>query len=485
MSETVSAPRKNRVVIFGVLILTLGLMIANYGCTVSMASDLGALNGVQYYVLVAALGSLSMMLVLPIVGSLTGIFGQRNLILIGVLIQAAGRLLMMFASSWIPYAIGYFIQGLGGGLYTTASFVIILSSVPPQESPKFFGYNSMAMAIGSMLGPILVSTMSAFGGMTAKLAYFSHLPFVIIALIMIWRGCPNQRTPGAGKGFDYPGVVLAVIGLSCLVLWLNLGNKMFTWLSVPSIILIVVAVIGIIVVIRREITIANPSIPLKMLKNKRLAYAFIGQACLSAYSTCVATYTIMWVMYNYGAFPGATLYNGTASIMTYIVQLILGLFIGAYIGKKFVQRFRPFALLGVVAAIVATAMLFCLRFTGTAAEGNIIAIGSVPLGMIVIYVACAVGGFATSITNVVFTPFWQSNTPPQDIPSAQSLTSFGAMMSSSLFGALAGILMGNSGDYTIAFGAACIISVIGLFVGIAGFKFSPEEIAAARSQNRQ
>lgn len=485
MPETVSTPKKNWTVIIGVLILTLGLMIANYGCAVSMAGDLGALGAVQYYVLVAALGSLSMMLVLPIVGRLTGIFGLRTLVLIGIIIQLAGRVLMMFATSWVPYAIGYFVQGLGGGACTTAAYVILAVTVAPQETPKFFGFNSVAMSIGSMLGPILVSTMSALGGMAAKLAYISHLPFVVIALLLVWKGCPNQRTPGAGKGFDYLGVVLSVIGLSCLVLWLNLGNKMFTWISAPSIILAVVAIAAIIIVIRREITIQNPAIPLRMFRNKRLTVAFIGSVCASVYSTCVATYTIMWVMYNYGSFPGATLYNGTASIMNHIVGLILGLFLGGYIGEKFVTRFRPFAILGSVAAIVATGMLFCLRFTGTAAEGNIVTVGSVPLGMIVIYVACAIGGFTFTVSNAAYTPFWQSNTPREEIPDGQSMYSFGAMLASCLFGALAGVLMGNSGDYTIAFGAACIICVLGLINAIVGFKFSPEEVAAARAQDQQ
>lgn len=485
MTETVSTQKKNWVVIIGVLILTVGLMIANYGCAVSMAGALGAMNAAQYYVLVSALGSLSMMLVLPVVGRLIGILGLRNLVLLGILIQAGGRVLMMFSPSWVPYAIGYFVQGLGGGAYTTAAYIILAITVPPQETPKFFGFNSVAMSIGSMLGPILVSAMSAAGGFSAKLAYISHLPFVIIGILMAWKGCPNQRTPGAGKGFDYLGVVLSVVGMSCLVLWLNLGNKMFTWLSVPSAILVVVAAVALIVVIRRELKIQSPAIPLRMFRNKRLTVAFLSAMCSSVYSTCVATYTIMWVMYNYGAFPGSTLYNGTASIMNHIVGLILGLFLGGFLGKKFALRFRPAAILASIAAIVATGMLFCLRYTGTAAAGNIVTVGNVPLGMILIYVACAIGGFTYSVANVGYTPYWQSNTPREDIPSGQSMYSFGALFASCLFGALAGVLMGNSGDFTIAFGAACVICVLGLIIALVGFKFTPEEIAAAKEQSKQ
>ena len=480
MAETVKKTKKSWSVIFGVLILNVGLMIANYGCAVSMAGDLGTMQADQYYVLCAALGSLAMMLVLPVVGRLTGIFGMRNLIILGIVVQTAGRVLMMVSTNWIPYAAGYFIQGLGGGCYTTAAYVIMAGAVAPQEAPKFFGYIAVATSIGSMVGPILVSTMSSMGGMISKLAYISNLPFVLVGFVMLWKGCPNQKTPGAGKGFDYPGLVTMVVGLSCLVLWLNLGNKMFQWLSAPSIILVIVAVAALAFCIHREIKITTPAIPLRMFKNKRLTYSFIGAMCASVYFTCVASYTIMWVMYNFSTFPGATLYNGTASLMNHIVGLILGLFLGGYIGKMFIKRFRPFALLGNLSFIIASAILFCLRFTGTAAQGNVMAIGNLPVGMILIWLACAIGGFGFTVSNSTYPAFWQTNTPREEIPSGQSLYSFGSMMASCFFGALVGVLMGTSTDYTIAFGASLAICILGLIFAIVGFKFTPEEIAAAK-----
>ena len=479
MPEAVMEKKKSWAVIIGVLILNVGLMIANYGCAVSMAGDLSAMQADQYYVLCSALGSLAMMLVLPIVGRLTGIFGMRNLIILGIVVQTAGRVLMMFSTTWVPYAAGYFIQGLGGGCYTTAAYVIMAGAVAPREAPKFFSYIAVSTAVGSMLGPILVSAMASLGGMAAKLAYISNLPFVLVGFVMLWKGCPNQKTPGAGKGFDYPGLVTMGVGLACLVLWLNLGSKMFQWLSAPSIILVIVGIAALAFCLRRELKISNPAIPLRMFRNKRLTYSFIISMCCSAYNTCVASYTIMWVMYNFSTFPGATLFNGTASIMNHVVGLILGLFLGGYIGKKFVLRFRPFAIWGNLSFIAASAILFCLRFTGTAAEGNVMAIGDLPVGMILIWAACAIGGFGFTVS-ATYPAFWQTNTPREDIPSGQSLYSFGAMMASCFFGALVGVLMGTSTDYTIAFGASLIICILGLIFTVVGFKFTPQEIAAAK-----
>ena len=88
-----------------------------------------------------------------------------------------------------------------------------------------------------------------------------------------------------------------------------------------------------------------------------------------------------------------------------------------------------------------TGILFCLQFTGTAAEGNIMTIGDIPVGMIMIWVAVAIGGFTSSVSQSTFSAFWQSNTPREDIPSGQALYSFGSTGGSCIFGAVVGVVL--------------------------------------------
>jgi hypothetical protein len=186
----------------------------------------------------------------------------------------------------------------------------------------------------------------------------------------------------------------------------------------------------------------------------------------------------MWIRANYSSFPGSTTFNGTASLPQQVVMVILGLFLGGYIGKKFAKRFRPFGILSMVAAMAATGLLFCLRFTGTAAEGNVATIGDLPVGMLVIWIAVAIGGFTSVVAQTTFSAFWQSNTPREQIPSGQALYSFGSTGGSCIFGAVVGVVLGSSGDYTRAFATGFVFATIGLICAIVGFKFSKEEIAA-------
>lgn len=483
MAEPVTTRKKNWVFIIGVLIMCIGMQFANYGTAVCLSGAMATMNAMQYYVLISALGTLGMMLILPIVGKLTAIIGQRNMILIGILIQLAGRIVMMFCTTWIPYGIAYFIQSIGGGCYVSSAYVNMAGAVEAHERPKFFGYIAVANAIGAIGGPMIVSSMYAAGGLVGKLAYISNLPLTVIGFLMIIKDCSNRKTPGAAKGFDYTGLFLTVVGLAGLVLWLNLGGKMFAWASAPSVILAVVALVALIWMGNRELKIANPAVPIKMFKNKRLTYAFIGALVAAAYSTCSASYSIMWIRMNYSAFPGSTLFNGTATMPQQVVILILGFFLGAYIAGKFVKRFRTFGILSMAAAMVATGLLYCLKFTGTAAGGDLVLLGeSMPVGMLLIWIATGVGGFTSVVAQSTFSAYWQSNTPREDIPSGQALYSFGSTGGSCIFGAVVGVILGTSGDYTRAFATGFIFAAVGLVCAIVGFKFSKEEIAAAEAR---
>ncbi len=467
--------RKNWAFILGVLIMCIGMQIANYGTAVCVSGEVQRMGAMDYYVLVGAMGSLGMMLILPVVGKLTAIFSLQTMIAAGICIQFLGRLGMIFSNTWIPYALSYLLQSIGGGFYVSSAYINMGGAVEPQERAKFFGYIPLANAVGAIFGPVLVSSMYAAGGIAAKMAYIINLPITLLGFALIFKDCSTRKTPGATKGFDFLGLGLTVLGIACMVLWLNLGGKTFQWISLPSAALLVAGVTFLAWLAKRETTIANPAVPLRMFKNKRLLAAFLCAIVASAYSTCSASYSIMWIRINYSGFPGSTLFNGTASLPQQVVMVILGLFLGGYIGKKFTRRFRPFGIAAMAAAMVATGLLYCLKFSGTAAENNIITIGDIPVGMLMIWLAVSIGGFTSVVAQSTFSVFWQSNTPKEDIPSGQAMYSFGSTGGSCIFGAVVGVVLGTSGDYSRAFATGFVFAAIGLIVAILGFRFSKEE----------
>ena len=151
--------------IIGVLLICVGMQFANYGSALCVSGDLTKLGATQFYVLISSLGTMGMMLVLPVLGKLTAILGQKTTILTGVCIQLLGRVIMMMAPAWPLYALGQLVQSIGGGFYISAAYVLMPLAVERPELPKFFGYIAVANALGSMCGPLIVSMVYAMGGM--------------------------------------------------------------------------------------------------------------------------------------------------------------------------------------------------------------------------------------------------------------------------------------------------------------------------------
>jgi len=107
--------------------------------------------------------------------------------------------------------------------------------------------------------------------------------------------------------------------------------------------------------------------------------------------------------------------------------------------------------------------------------------GFLPAGMLLIYIATAIGGFTSVVAQSTFSAFWQSNTSHEEIPSGQALYSFGSSGGSCIFGAVVGAVLGTSGDYTRAFATGFIFASIGFVCALVGFKFTKEEVDAANA----
>ena len=99
MADTIETKKRNWIFIIGVLIMCVGMQVANYGTAVCLSGEMNSMGATDFYVLVNAFGSLGMMLILPMVGKFTAMFGLRNMITAGIIVQLAGRVLMIFSGA--------------------------------------------------------------------------------------------------------------------------------------------------------------------------------------------------------------------------------------------------------------------------------------------------------------------------------------------------------------------------------------------------
>jgi EmrB/QacA subfamily drug resistance transporter len=148
-------------------------------------------------------------------GSLGDIFSLRKVFGSGVVLFSA-------ASAWCGLApnIGQLIaarslQGVGAALLVPGSLALISVSFPSEQRGRaigtWSGFTSITTAIGPVLGGWLVQHASW------RWVFFINLPIAFAVIVLtVWR-VPECGVKRAGQRIDWPGTVLAALGLGGIV----------------------------------------------------------------------------------------------------------------------------------------------------------------------------------------------------------------------------------------------------------------------------
>lgn len=147
-------------------------------------------------------------------GSLGDIYGRRRIFITGVVIFAV-------ASAWCGLApdirhliVARGLQGIGGALLVPGSLALISASFPEEERGRaigaWSGFTSITAAIGPVLGGWLIQYASW------RWVFFINLPLAAAVLVLTAR-VPESRSAINNRRLDWPGTILATVGLGGII----------------------------------------------------------------------------------------------------------------------------------------------------------------------------------------------------------------------------------------------------------------------------
>jgi len=172
--------------------------------------DLGAGTGGLQWILNGYLLTLAALILLG--GSLGDRFGRRLIFSIGVVWFTAASLLCAIAPNVELLVAARVLQGVGGALLTPGSLAIIESTFRKEDRARaigaWSGLGGAAAAIGPLLGGYLVEAVSW------RAIFLINLPLGAFVVLMAYRHVPESRDPTAPGRLDYPGSILAALGLA-------------------------------------------------------------------------------------------------------------------------------------------------------------------------------------------------------------------------------------------------------------------------------
>ncbi len=417
------SPRDVRSIMFG---LMTAMMLAALDTTIvapalpTIARDLG---NIEYLPWIATAYLLVSTALTPLYGKLADIKGRRVVIMFALIVFLIGSVACALAPTMLTLALARALQGVGGAGIFAMTQTIVGDIVPPHQRPHYQLYTSTVWMLANLAGPVL-------GGVMADYTHWSMIFWVNvpIGLIAIWmvsdrlKKIPRYERP---HSIDLLGAFLMIGASGSLLLALSWGGHSYPWSSPQVIGLFVASAVAWALLVWRQMTAAEPLIPLRVLENQ------------------VALTSTMTMFFMMGAYLALNIYlpiffqtlggmSASESGMA-LIPLLLFTSAGAWVASRLMPRTAHYKRLPLAGLIVSSLAAFAMAIWPQ-------------MHIFWILVATTIIAIGTGTVFPVVSVAVQASSPRHLLGSTMALSYFVRSLSASVIIALFGvILLGGAG----------------------------------------
>ena len=200
---------------------------------------------------------------MPALGWLSGLLGNRNLYVLGVLGATVCTMLCGLAWSIESLIVFRILQGALGAPAMGIGMVLLYEAFPARQRGMAMGLILLVGSLGPTIGP-------SFGGylvqeISWRAIFFLALPSGIASIVLTLAIIPKD-TPQAGKTIDVPGLATMTIFLVSLLLALTQGQRQ-GWDSGYIVSLFVIAGVFFVLFLVTESLVPHPVVHLRLYRN--------------------------------------------------------------------------------------------------------------------------------------------------------------------------------------------------------------------------
>jgi EmrB/QacA subfamily drug resistance transporter len=204
-------------------------------------------------------------------GRLGDLFGSRRLFVGGIALFTVASLAAGLSSSQYVLVAARAAQGLGGALASATGLSLIMALfTAPAERAKAMGIVGFVSAgggsVGVLLGGVLVS---AFGWHSV---FVVNIPVGVAVSVLCLRLIPATRGAAAGARLDIAGAITVTASVMTAVYAIVNGNDA-GWTSPQTLGLLAIAATLLVAFLAIETRVADPLVPLGLLRMRNLATA--------------------------------------------------------------------------------------------------------------------------------------------------------------------------------------------------------------------
>jgi DHA2 family multidrug resistance protein len=296
-------------------------------------------------------------IVIPMTGWLSRLFGRKRYLIGSVFFFTLTSFLC--GISWSLPALIMFrvLQGAAGGALQPLSQAILLETFPPREHGMAMAIFGMGVMFGPIIGPLLGGWIT--DNWSWHWIFFINIPIGIVSILMTLSFIIDPHYVESRKmKIDYLGLSLLTVGIGCLQIMLDRGQREDWFASGFIFWLCIISFAALAVFIINELFAENPVVQFRIFRNPAFTagniIGFFTFFCL--FGSIVLLPIYLQTLMGYTAFL-AGLVLGPGGLMTMIAMPIAG---------GLVTRVNPKALLGSGIAVTAFSIFMMSQFSMSA-----------------------------------------------------------------------------------------------------------------------
>ena len=267
----------------------------------------------------------------PILGKVGDVIGRRKTLLLGIAVFTLGNVLSALANSLVFMLIARFVVGIGTAAMGPVILAYIATEFPQDKIAKGFSLYMLLSSASVIIGPTI-------GGLIVSAYGWRTMLWVCVAICVgVFAGCVltsrNQVTAKKPlSDFDIGGAVLILILFSLLLCVPSFGQN-FGWISIPFLIVLVLAIASLVGLVLVERKSAHPILAGSFIKRTAFILSVLALFLTQGLMQANMTNTIVFVNYTQ---PENTAISGYAISVMYV-----GMSLGAVVLGPLADKFEP------------------------------------------------------------------------------------------------------------------------------------------------
>ncbi len=245
----------------GAMMATLDISIVNSALP-TIQGEIGASGTEATWIATSFL--VAEIVIVPLCNWFEKLLGLRRFLLITAILFTFFSIICGIADNLTTMIIGRTGQGLAGGGMIPTAMTIIATRLPRHQQPIGTSLFGVTAILGPVIGPLLGGWLTE--QWSWHYAFFINIPVCLVLVVLLIVGLPKQKArPELLADADWLGLFGLSIGLGCMTVVLEEGNRE-QWFSSPMIVQLTIAsVIGFAMMVVGQFRSKDPIIRLSLM----------------------------------------------------------------------------------------------------------------------------------------------------------------------------------------------------------------------------